>query len=181
MKNVFILLTMLFVSSANAALIYDEAIQGDATNDLVNGVDLGVLAAGESTVFGTSPGNSDDDWFKFTIGSDSILDSIILLAYSGPGGNLGWADDLNIIFNHTGPVMTDYVGNDFLEYGALSSLPDFLGAGSYAIKIGTGTNQNSYQLAFNVSKTSVPEPMPILLFAIGLLGLGYARIRNKSV
>lgn len=175
MKKVLILLTMIFVSSANAAVIYDEAIDGDAA--AVIGTDLGVLAAGENIVIGTSPGNFDDDWYKFTIDVDSILDSIILLTYSGPGGNLGWANGSSIVLDHTGPVNTSYIGNDLLEFGGLASIPDFLGAGTYAVKIGTGTNQNAYSFAFNVSKTSVPEPMPFLLLGIGLLGLGFARSR----
>lgn len=187
MKKFIYLFICLFAGVANAGLIYDEAVDGDAAGDnnsgSVIGADLGLLAFGTNSVMGSTPGGDDDDWFKFSIGVGFTLDSITLSAYSGPGGNLGWAGNgLNIDVDHVGPLDGSLIGTDLLESPGLFSVSDSFGPGSYAIKLGTGTNQNSYTIDFNVSRggVSVPEPTSIALLSFGLAGIGFSRKKRKT-
>lgn len=191
MKNLILGLCIYVLSNAaNATIIYDESIDGDAPGDgsaFFTGVDLGFLSTGTSTIIGTTLGTNladDDDWFVFSIDSGSTLDSIILAAFSGQGGNLGWSNDgIGAILNNRGPFDARMIGTDLLESNVFSIVPNSLGHGTYAIKLGTGSAVNDYTLDFNVSSTSVPEPSSISALGLALLGLVLSRKKkyNKSI
>lgn len=171
-------------SMASATVIYDESVDGDALGDngagTVIGTDIGTLLAGTSTVIGSLPGGSEDDWYKFTIDTGFELLSIILSDFVGPGGNVGWAVGTSIIGDHTGPFDTTMIGQDLLNIGELGVIRP-IGPGSYAFKAGTGTNFNQlYVLDFNVSGESVPEPATLALLGIGLAGIGFARKKKQN-
>jgi len=182
MKKYILMLAMMIASTANASVIYDENIDGDASGT-IGITNLGTIGVGSSSIFGSTPGGNDDDWFNFSILAGTTLDSIVLTSFTGNGGNLGWSQDgISITSNFQGPFNSSQVGLDLLENGPLSAFGPFLLAGTYAIKFGTGTNVNSYGIDFNVSgvPSTVPVPAAAWLFGSALIGFfGFSR-RKKA-
>lgn len=169
-----------------ATVIYDESVNGDASN-VLPGAALGSLALGTSTAVGTTPGafiGSDNDWYTFTIDIGSQLDGIILAAFTSSGsggGNGGWAIGNTIQDNFVGTLSVAQIGANLLS--ALTwnfAPPAVLGPGNYGFKVGTGTNDNTYSLDFVVSAAqAVPEPGTLSL--LGLTVLGACALRRRTI
>ena len=79
--------------AARAAVVYDEAIDGDLSTSNESATQLGRLVIGESTIVANA--NSFGDFVSFEIGEGEQLDSIVLGAYSGgDNGIFAALDDL---------------------------------------------------------------------------------------
>ncbi len=94
---ILVMLSPVFVPcSALAAVIFDESIDGDMSDDHTAPEDLGTLVLGDSSIIG-SLGNimkgGDRDFWKFEIGFEHELSEIIITQYASnfiPLGNGGF-------------------------------------------------------------------------------------------
>jgi hypothetical protein len=192
-----LLATFLTVPSASwAAFAYDEASNGDLSND---GLAPTVLDAGEGdNTLGGYTVSGDLDYLTFNVGPGLQLEAIMLWVFDStddlafmavqsgsqfteppvgtdPGNLLGWV--------HFGPALlgTDILDDMGLGDGAIGFTPP-LPSGDYSFWIQqTGSEQVNYQFDFVISAAPVPVPAAAYLFGSGLLALGgYARRLRKG-
>ena len=82
MKATTILLLLIVLAApAGAALVHDEAVDGDLSTDPAAPTPL-TFSAGSNTITGTisSAGGVDRDYITFTLAPDEVLTAINLLA-----------------------------------------------------------------------------------------------------
>ncbi len=173
---------MIAAAGANAAVIWDEGVNGDLSNDeLAAPTVLGALAVGSNEVIATidpfaSPIDEFDS-FTFDVPAGTILDQVILTSYStftggdGTSGIVAWDGP-----NATAP----FLGG--AGFGAADAGSDIittydpsgdLGPGTYTFSIREfGGPGASYSLDFVV----VPTPGAAGLLAVA--GLAAARRRR---
>jgi len=168
----------LLSGGANAAIIYNEAIDGEISSVSTTPTSLGSLSLGQSDIIGQI-GSGARDYFTFTVGSGLILDSITLV--SGTGTNHFFGIDDQSTFNDGGGFL---IGALFS--GAVTESPDFLdtfsGGGAFG---GSGVSESNlpagdYTILLNetvagsfdyqLRLTSVPEPSSVLILGLGVLG-----------
>jgi len=184
-------------ASAQAQVSFLESAQpgGDFSNDAAAPTDLGSLAAGVSTISGTSlSGSADRDHITFAIDAGFEITSIQITEFAptaGGGSFLGF-DNSNVVPN---------AGADFLFAGLVnvggsdpavdlisaggggfggSGFSDVqLGAGDYSFLFNeTGAVNADYSAEITVSAVAVPEPgSAIVLAGLGLLAAGRRRKR----
>lgn len=183
-------LAALLASAANAT-IYDEAIDGDLSNDRFAPTSI-ALSMGLNTVtmdvIDSDTPNGDLDYFTFTLGAGESIDSITLIESSNPLGGFDSAAFVGLAFDSffdfdpdtfagdglEGFVITtpDLVGNDILL--DLSDGLSSLGAGDYTFWVQqTGADLTRVSLGINV----VPAPASIAM--LGLLGAAAPRRRRR--
>lgn len=191
----------LATTSAAAATVHDEALDGDLANFVevapwsTPGTPLGVFSAGANIVVGTYQGATprDSDVFTFEIPSGHQLDSIDLVydVINGSpgggsfmaiqqGGELGTGMSTvggnlsNALVNGSANLLALFeTGPAFGGLGFTAPLP----AGAYTMGMHeTGNTTISYSLAFNVSP-SVPEPSSLVAVVCGLV-LSISRLRH---
>lgn len=171
------------IASAGGLVIWDDAVDGDLSDDRFNPnvfvLSNGVSSVISETVFSNFPDEGGDrDYFTVIIGAGQSLTSIMLSEASNPNGGFDAAGFVGLQF---GPIVTvdpaapnpaplagwlitsdNLVGTDLLSdlSGGLSSL----GEGEYAFWVQqTGEDLTRIRLDFTV----VPAPG-----AMALLGLG---------
>ena len=173
-------------ASANAAVLYDESVNGDMTyleQPLLN------LEIGSNTVIGTSVWSSgyDYDYFNFTIPENNYLNYIYLRHVSVNYVAINWTFRDNI--TNTKSTKSALLSSPTIEL--FTSTEQFASNGSsFRFNTDGGTKNSevatiNYELEFVVGPTSlpiphVPIPSAVWLFGSGLVGLiGVAR-RKKA-
>jgi hypothetical protein len=140
-------------------LLWDEAVDGDLSNDKLAPTAL-ALAPGENLITGAVGPGAEDDVFVFSVPVGSIVDSITLLDYSS-------ASNSSFLGIDVGTTYTSVSNNDtygFTTFGSsqigLNILPLIgasndhflppLTAGTYTFWIDEGTGPESYALSINL-------------------------------
>ena len=194
MKSIFTaaIATGILAGSASADLMWDEAIDGDLSDNYLAPTSLFTKGVNNHVIFETSTGD-DREFFTFTIASGFELSAIILDEFATePESNLGFIS-INqgsvLPFDPDAPNVTqllgyylpgtDDVGNDILQLmgqgGGSQGFSGPLAAGTYTFWAQeTAPSVDMWDLNFVV--TEVPAPG-----ALALLGLaGFAGKRRHS-
>jgi hypothetical protein len=172
------------LSAANAGIVYDESINGDAPSIAGSGfvgANVGTLAAGTNSILG-SGGQSTWDDYMFTIGAGTSLVGISLALGQG-SGDFG-AD----LYTNTGTLLSIqsvFSNRDLSGPGTFAFFGDALALGPGAYRIDNnysgGTGSWNYQWDLVVRSTNqVPEPASGLLVALAIGMLGVARRRRSA-
>ena len=144
--------------------------------------DLGVITPGDNTHgfvanFGSGISSFEDTIkFSLTAISTSLIGKIKDIAFGGVN-SLNFQLDL---FNESDPSTSLGTFTDLSGTSLAFSYLD-LAAGDYFFRVmgDTGPKGNIYKYRFSAS-TEVPIPAALLLFATGLGGLGFVRLRRRN-
>jgi hypothetical protein len=166
----------LFSATAHAATVWDEAANGDLSNDGLAPTPL-VAGVGSNVILGAT-GNSgqgvDRDYFKFTVPAGAALTQIILLPNTSVSGSVSF------IGMQPGPELTvtpsgggverllalghygnDQTGTDLLPAIKIGS-PGPLPSGTYSVWIQDTGGPASYGFDFVMTSLAPPAPAPAL-------------------
>lgn len=189
---------MSLAAPAVAAVVHDEATDGDLSNDRLAPTTLS-FSLGGNEVFGTSGASGDSvdlDYFTFTVLPGQALTSIQVLEGTESLENLSFiaiqrGDQVTVAPDATDAVglygwwhySPADIGSDILDdigvpaAGSEGFTPP-LGAGDYAIWI-QEANQGTadYRFSFVVGEAAVPEPEAWALLLGGLAMLAARRRR----
>lgn len=194
-KSTLAIVAMVFAGSAASAgglVIWDDAVDGDLSDDRFNpnvfALGNGVSSIISETVFSNFPPSEggDRDYFTVTINAGQSITSITLAESFNPAGGF---DAVGFIGLQFGPIVTvnpdmpdpsplagfvigtsDLIGTDIL--GALSGGLSSLGEGEYAFWVQqTGEDLTRLRLDINV----VPAPGALALLGLGGLAVGRRR------
>ncbi|MEM8873208.1 MAG: PEP-CTERM sorting domain-containing protein [Planctomycetota bacterium] len=157
---------------ASAAIVYDEAVDGDFSNDAGAPTPV-VLVDGLSTISGTIGGAEGRDVFTFTIGAGESVDSIILAEYSQDNTTSMDVDldgsDLGLVTLRDEFVTGELLGTQVL--GTDVALPSSLGPGTYVFNLAEFGAALDYQLDITFVGAAIPEPASLGLLSAAGLGL----------
>lgn len=184
--NVFVVMSALMVTlgvPAQAVTIYDERVDGDAASsgnlfDVIVGADVGVLGLGKNTIWGRSLNQGTDfDDYIFTVAVGTVVDSIQFVSNRAELSHFLYkAGDTDFIHAEQ---MANLSGLNVMVFDSAMSLGD----GTYKIdsRISGG---RKYKWHINVSEVPVaavplPTAIPLMITAIGLLGLVARRHRRN--
>ncbi|MGE0645491.1 MAG: VPLPA-CTERM sorting domain-containing protein [Nitrospira sp.] len=164
--------------NAHAATVYDEAVNGDLSNDNLSPTTVG-LSVGRNLIAGSTvhKPSLDRDFFTITVGAGHVLNAVLLSSYTN-------TDDLSFLGYKAGSQFTDLgfsgvdgwgliggppgpsVGDDALSF--LAGGP--VGPGTYSFWLQETSGSTTYTLDYQVAVVPLPAALP--LFVSGLLGLG---------
>ena len=171
--------------NAHAATVYDEAVNGDLSNDNLSPTSIG-LGVGQNLIVGSTvhQPSLDRDFFTVTVGSGQTLNAVMLSSYTT-------TDDLSFIGYKAGGLFTNLgfsgvdgwgliggppgvsVGGDLLSF--LAGGP--VGPGAYSFWLQETEGSTTYALDYQVAAVPLPAVLP--LFISGLLGIG-AMARKRT-
>ena len=184
----FVLASLIVVGTqaAGAAVVWDEGVHGDLSNDRLAPTPL-VLQVGTNTIIGTTV-QGDVDYFGIGVFGDARLTQIVLTSFTS-------ADDLAFLAIQSGSFITEtttapnvanllgwthpsaaLVGTDILDNlaagaGAIGFTPP-LGPGFFSFWM----QQTQPQVVgYSFDLVVVPEPSVAALLALGLGALAIAR------
>ena len=186
-------------ATAHAATVWDEASNGDFSNDGLTPTPL-VSAVGSNVILGAT-GNSgqgvDRDYFKFTVPTGAALTSIFLLPNTSVSGSVSFigvqpGPELTVTPSGVGVERllalghygSDQIGTDLLpaiEIGSTRPLP----SGTYSVWVQDTGGPASYGFDFVMRSLPPAAPVPavsewgVLLLGL-LLPLIYAHAFRRS-
>jgi len=171
----------MLAGSAQAAIIYNEAVDGDAPNGAW--ADLGTLTPGANTIVGKLEGSrpsaplDDVDNFRFELAPGTKLVSITLDSFDFDPDITNPPLVVTLLGDGAGGGRPDRVGVDLLAvFGA-----DAPGPGSYILSfISPNVHEIAYQATFNVASDEVPEPGSLSLLLLGAGALFAVRRKRRS-
>lgn len=136
------------------AAIYDEAIDGDLSNDISNPpTELGLLALGSNLLIGSLANPDDRDHFSFVIGAGTQLSQIIWTYDQGAYDSSGNF----FLLEETGYAILGF--NNLTHASGSNVLPQPRDAGTYSFDIrafGDLVGVESYSLDFRVAAVPLP-------------------------
>ncbi len=179
-------------TTASAATIWNEAVDGDLSTDPTSPTAL-TFGVGSNSIIGSMSAPQDiRDYITFTIGAGQQLSAIVLLQYEdldvGGPGNRGFhaINEGDTSFIPSGSTVGDFLGGDHLDplapgtdvLAILATAPlagtGFdapLGPGTYSYLVQqTGPQLTGYTLDFVVTAIPVPAALPLMVGALGALG-----------
>lgn len=185
-----LLLALGFSAPGLSAVVWDEANNGDLSNDGLNPTTVGV-SLGSNIVNGSTgnPGTGvDRDYFRFTIPVGAALTSITIqpnTTVSGSSSFIGLQAGPQLTVTPSGVGVENLIG--FSHYGnadvGVNLLPllaasfiSGLPSGTYSLWLQETGGPVDYGIDFGV--TAVPLPAAAWLLMPGLLGL-WARARRR--
>lgn len=193
-RRLFFLWLLLYAlalgSSAHAATLHDESVQGDLSGDRLNPTRHTLALGTNSVIAETAP--LDLEYLTLTVPGGLLLSEIVLAEFTGESfvsfiavqrgdimpvtpaittaaGLLGWAH-----FSAVGSDLLGIMGSS--GAGAEGFVPP-LPAGTYAFWIQELDAPVQYRLDFNVSP--VPEPAQWVMVSLGLIALGALHRRRR--
>jgi len=183
---------MVFAGSASADLMWDEAIDGDLSDDYLNPTQIFTKGVNNHVIFTTATGD-DREYFTFTIDAGYQLSALILDGFAtDPDTNLAFLGVAEGSVFPTGPDAPDVttllgygliglsdVGNDILQLiglgGGAQGFSGPLGPGTYTWWAQeTAPSVDDWDLNFVV--TEIPAPGAFAL--LGIAGLAGSRRRR---
>jgi len=177
----------MLAGSAQAAIIYNEAVDGSVPN--AGTANLGILAPGANTIVGTLAGGilpgfvvpNVGDTYVFQVAPGTRLVSITLDSLTFPSPQDA-AFGMRIIFDSEFRMLSsDTFGLELLPlFGS-----DAVGPGSYRLRFQTRDVRRArtpwpYQATFNVVSDEVPEPGSLSLLLLGAGALFAVRRKRQS-
>lgn len=179
------MLSIAFVAvTGQAAVIWDESIQGDLSGDRLLPNNL-IISPGSNTLIGTT-GNYDRDYFHFSLAPGQALTNIFLRDYVSQDDisflgvqagtfitedptNANVANLLGWTFFGTPEIGTDLLPHMGANFGSIGFVPPLTGS-DYTFWLQQTGDPTAYTLDFQV----VPEPTSMLALS-GLFGLLISR------
>lgn len=171
-------LVLSIVAGTHAAIIYDEAVNGDLAGDESAPTPIGSLIEGVNTFRGTHifpDGQSQGDTFEVDLPADLSITSISLdiSNFLEAPGTLARARVFSI------PPFTIYgaqtfTGDTATSFDSALPLPT-LDSYAFALKYQTAESPNGYDWEWTI--TTVPEPSTLATVALG--GLALLRRRRR--
>lgn len=182
-----LMLGLAVTSIGHAAIMWDESIHGDLTDDRFNPNHLSV-SLGSNELIGHT-GFHDRDYFRITLAPGQMLTSIILTGYVS-------IDDISFLAVQEGTFLTEdplnanvanllgwtffgtpEIGVDLLplmgsNYGSIGFTPPLSGT-NYTFWLQQTGDPTDYALDFRVD--AVPEPSTLAAAGVFLLGLARRR------
>lgn len=164
--------------NAQAAIVYDEAVQGDLSNDHLSPTVV-TLGVGQNLIMGSTvhQPSLDRDFFTITIGTGQALSAIVLSSYTN-------TDDQSFFGMTNGNRFNGLGFSDVSGWALIGALPGLsvgdnllddmaggpIGPGAYSFWLQETAGNTTYTLDYQVAAVPLPAALP--LFLSGLLGLG---------
>ena len=171
---------------ANAGLMFDFYWTGDTSEDstIVSTADSTLMAMGTIEIdaaFGSTFDFSDILFTNISVTGDSIQD-FIFTSWSSIGGTIA-ADGMSASFNASGNPYS-YISNFYgCYYGGCG--------GDFSILVidqdGGGSSRQVFYVnaedalaSMKMTRTEVPEPSTLAIFALGVIGVASLRFKKQS-
>jgi hypothetical protein len=194
-----------FLHQAQAAIVYNESVDGELSGTIGSPTVIGTLDLGVNNVIGSTTSSPlDRDFWRITIPTGQRLSSVILRSYSttdaGGGGFFSvFTGTLTTIPTNdvagqsqllggtlvgftAGRLQGDNVLDDLGVSAAAPNAQRFSGplpAGTYTFWTQEATGNQTYNYEFNV--TAVPEPSTIALVGLVVGAVALRRFRSRII